>query len=232
MEYVKYRDTTLHGLEFDKSELYALLGYNNHIPSQDILDMVDELLSSLLNACVPHCGYKICKGQPIDKLHVEVDDILLNTGKVITHAMKDAQYIAVFTATLGEGFDKWLQELRLEDNILHDYLANAIGSVLVEGVVAQLMQDLEFNVQNEGFSISNNYSPGYCDWILEEQKKIFNILSSQDIRIRLTDSCMMVPVKSVSGIVAIGEKVKKRPYKCSICKMENCIKNTKKAEYA
>ena len=42
--------------------------------------------------------------------------------------------------------------------------------------------------------------------------------------VRLTDSSLMVPIKSVSGIIGIGEKVRKLDYTCGLCDSKKCFK--------
>ncbi|MBU0895073.1 MAG: hypothetical protein KJ584_00600, partial [Candidatus Omnitrophica bacterium] len=76
----------------------------------------------------------------------------------------------------------------------------------------------------KGMSASMPFSPGYCDWPIEEQIKLDKILGFSRIGVRLTESCMMAPRKSISGLIAIGPAKlfsKARP-KCGICTMKNC----------
>ena len=50
------------------------------------------------------------------------------------------------------------------------------------------------------------FSPGYCGWHVSAQKKIFKILQPGEIGIELNDSCLMIPLKSVSGVTVTGKK--------------------------
>ncbi len=49
-----------------------------------------------------------------------------------------------------------------------------------------------------------SYSPGYCGWNLTGQRALFAALEPGRIGITLTDSCLMKPVKAVSGVVVVG----------------------------
>lgn len=228
MESLKYFDCRLSDLHLDMQELYILMGYGNHIPGSNIQNIIDGMISELNESCKPRCGYILSEGELIDNEHVKVGDTILNPGKIITHAMRDADYYAIFTATAGSDFENWCVRLKEEDDVLKDFIADALGSVIAEAAVAWLMEKLESEVAKQGLKISNNYSPGYCDWLLIEQRKLFSIFPVNVSGISLTDSCLMLPVKSVSGIVAIGKDIRKRPYGCDICKMTNCVKNRKK----
>jgi hypothetical protein len=48
------------------------------------------------------------------------------------------------------------------------------------------------------------YSPGYCGWNLTGQRALFAALGPEEIGIHLTDSCLMEPVKSISGVMVMG----------------------------
>ncbi len=50
------------------------------------------------------------------------------------------------------------------------------------------------------------YSPGYCGWDITGQKKLFRYLKPGDIGISLNESSMMIPLKSISGLLISGKK--------------------------
>jgi len=48
------------------------------------------------------------------------------------------------------------------------------------------------------------YSPGYCGWHISGQRRLFERLGPGEIGISLNDSCLMRPLKSVSGVLVAG----------------------------
>ena len=78
-------------------------------------------------------------------------------------------------------------------------------------------------MREAGLKITNRYSPGYCGWDVSEQKKLFKILPEKFCGIELTDSCLMHPIKSVSGIIGIGKSVKFNEYTCNLCDEADCL---------
>ncbi len=50
------------------------------------------------------------------------------------------------------------------------------------------------------------YSPGYCGWDISGQRKLFEFLKPETVGISLGESCLMQPLKSVSGVFIIGPK--------------------------
>lgn len=231
MDLMRFYDITLADLKIDMRELYILMGYNDHTPSQDILDMIDDIMSDLAVCCKPRCGYIIADGKLEGKDHIQINNLLFNPGHIITSALSKAEKFVLFTATVGHGFDEWFEKMKEEDDIVKSFVANSLGSILADATVEYLMNTLADTVSVEGMSISNNYSPGYCDWLLVEQQKIFSLFPEGVTGITLTDSSLMLPIKSVSGIVGIGRGMQKKAYSCSICNYTGCIMRKARTEH-
>lgn len=208
----------------DLKELYILMGYGNQEPDEGIQTIIQDILKELEEICSPSYGFSICRGGKKDKEHLWVEDKILNTGAIITSALREAEYFALFTATIGNDFDQYVHKLQKQDDMVKAFIADSLGSILVEACVSLLMKSLEESMQSSGWQTSNNYSPGYCDWQLTEQEKLFSFFPPHFCGITLTSSFLMLPVKSVSGIIGIGEKIRKRAYGCEICTMKNCAK--------
>ncbi len=75
------------------------------------------------------------------------------------------------------------------------------------------------------------YSPGYCGWNLTGQRALFAALGPEEIGIHLTDSCLMEPVKSISGVMVMGPPEIHRftdEYSfCSTCPTHDCRRRIK-----
>jgi hypothetical protein len=59
---------------------------------------------------------------------------------------------------------------------------------------------------------------------LEEQKTLFSIVDGGAIGVRLWPTCIMEPVKSVSGLIGIGpaEEIVERGVPCKYCELTDC----------
>lgn len=214
-------------LPVDLKELYTLMGYGNREPAESIQWIIQEMLKELEQICIPSYGFTIYSGGRKDKEHIWIGEKILNTGLIITSALREADHFALFTATIGENFDRYVHTLQEKDDMVKAFIADSLGSVLVEACTSLLMKELEKRMKTLGLQTSNNYSPGYCDWKLIEQETLFSFLPPNFCGITLTSSFLMLPVKSVSGIVGISKNIRKRAYGCEICNMKNCVKKKK-----
>lgn len=143
----------------------------------------------------------------------------------------DAGYLALFAVTAGAEVS-WEISRRFAEN---DFaLAAMLDSVASEAVdnCAQLLQDEYHNqlVRIKGVSdslVSLRYSPGYCGWHISGQKKLFSVLRPDRIGILLSDTCLMQPLKSISGVILTGRAeihIYEDNYPCcESCRDRSCL---------
>jgi hypothetical protein len=110
----------------------------------------------------------------------------------------------VFLTTLGEDVDRLIKE-KIKKRPSYGYVLDAAASVAVESGTKKLLEQIE-NDLDGNIETTLRYSPGYCDWALHEQKKLFHILPSSRIGVTLSESFLMSPRKSISGIAGICRK--------------------------
>ena len=220
MEELKYINLPLRRAHLRDVGLYKMMGYKGQKPDQEILDLVERLWTSLLPLCHPWGGYRILEGGQQGTDSVRTGEAMLHTGPVIAEAMQEASAIAIFTVTLGEGYNQWMESIKAEGNIMYEFVANSMGSILADSITEDLIDILRTSAEEDGLKITNNYSPGYCGWALKEQQILFSLLPEGITHIELTDSCLMLPIKSVSGIIGVGRDARKRPYGCAVCNMK------------
>jgi len=96
---------------------------------------------------------------------------------------------------------------------------DACGSALVEQGVNELLQKLR---KETGKNVSLPFSPGYCDYPLTEQERLFNVFEKNVCGIAYHPaSFMMSPIKTISFVAAAGPSpLNTNP--CSICAFDEC----------
>ena len=164
----------------------------------------------------------------VDELTVRTGILVIgntnfNLGRQISGYIKEASQVAFFLCTAGEDFTRMTNQLNEQGDIMEAYILDAIGSLTVENAMDKIQQKLKSDMSKNGFKISNRYSPGYCNWPLSDQKPLFELIGENSTGIGLSDSCLMTPRKSVSGIIGIGKQLKHHEYGCAICNNSTCI---------
>ena len=138
--------------------------------------------------------------------------------------LRCAEGYALFIATCGEAFERFLQQLKAEGDMVRVFIADAMGSVIAEKCADEMEKNLQLSIDKLGWKHTNRFSPGYCGWHVSQQQLLFPLFNGQTCGVTLTDSSLMLPIKSVSGIIGVGEKVRKLDYTCGLCNFEKCYK--------
>ncbi len=205
--------------------LALAMGYSTiNIPEQ-VHHEIEEVISDGKDLCMIEGGYRIIDNPKWikDFYQLEVEHAQFDIHKIIFNQIKKATSIAVFACTAGPEIPAKSRKLINEGDHLQGYVFDVFGSIVVEAAMDLIQDELRLKMIDKGVNISNRYSPGYCGWMVSEQKKLFSLLPENFCGISLTDSCLMQPIKSVSGIIGIGTEIKFNQYTCNMCDMENCL---------
>lgn len=132
--------------------------------------------------------------------------------------------VAFCVCTIGENLEKEVGSLTSSDRLLEAVVLDSIGSVAAEGAAEHMDMIIQAIAAEMGLKTSCRASPGYGDWDVREQEKIFEILPASKIGVRLTESFMMIPRKSVSFAIDIAERPARMRSEnsCRNCPVEDC----------
>jgi hypothetical protein len=202
----------------------SLLGY----PEGNLPEPIPEVIHSILGEAPEHTdiqgGYLIMDQVEIrDKSHILVDGLEFHPTRAIAHQVRASEKLAFFMITAGDGITTWSQKELTRGDPMAGYIIDLIGSEIVVAALDRMQDDLAGKMKSAGFNITNRYSPGDCGWPVTDQQKLFSFFPENFCGISLSESSLMHPIKSVSGIIGIGKDVRKTAYACDLCEMEACL---------
>jgi hypothetical protein len=195
---------------------------------EDFALPLTEVLSAGKHFIKASGGYRIVDDIEWLESGIRVKDTLFETGKIIAKPFRKAEKMVVFACTAGPGVREAYNTFMAEGDALKAFITDMLGTVAVEKAMDNIHEQLRDSLKPDGLHCSNRYSPGYCGWSVEEQQKLWQFLPENYCGIRLTESSLMLPIKSVSGIIAVGAEVRKNPYSCAICSLDQCIYRRRK----
>ena len=207
-----------------KNEILSSMGINKEIDfTDDIKHLYDEamkLFKELVDAKGLVRSIDLEQFQEILKDNENYESII-----PLQDVIKNAKQLALFIFTLGKPLNDKIQSLIHEKDYPLGYALDIIASRSAEQ--ATIIQEKRFLKNNNTDSNLKAllYSPGYCGWHISVQKKIFEYLNPEKIGITHNDGFLMTPIKSVSGILVVGEKnIHNFKNNFSFCK--DCISHT------
>lgn len=220
------QELTYKDLQIPSSEIYEAMGYKDSMPDQMVIEETDALQQCVTPLLHPRFFFFITDGTlDVEKETLSVQDTVFSISKTIARQLRGSEAYAFFTATAGTEFEVFQHTLQEEDDMVKIYIADSLGSIIVEKTADYMESSLSAFIEDKGWKHTNRYSPGYCGWHVSEQQKLFSLFPVvSPCGIRLTESSLMIPIKSVSGVIGVGSGVRKLEYTCGLCTYENCFR--------
>ena len=192
-------------IEIDKEQVCHYTGYDaDYNLSARILSLIDDYAEHAHHLINPSYTYTIKDVEWARGSISFVEDSIIFKSRVIARLLENCSQVAMFLVTIGEYLEETAYRLARDGRMLQATVLDAIGSDAVEKL-AEFVQDRIREIANtEGLVTSQRFSPGYCDWNIGQQRMLFWALRGSTLGIRLTGECLMVPQKSISGIIGIG----------------------------
>ena len=205
--------------ELPEKEVWFAMGYRDSVPDERIREMVRGLIDELVPKATLRYIYQVVEAEKLSPRQVRFAGKTFTPEGIICSYLEGMTHALLFIGTAGWEYDRAKEDLKARGDIVADFIADSIGSVLAEMTVAQIEKDYD-----GPFTLSMPYSPGYCDWNIREQRLLFSLFPERPCGVILSDSFLMTPEKSVSGFFALGESLQRQPYHCQICKNPRCFK--------
>jgi hypothetical protein len=118
-----------------------------------------------------------------------------------------ADHLALFAATAGAELSAEIGRLFDEGELAAAVMLDSVASEGAEILAARIAELFASRLASEsagGRTAVLPYSPGYCGWHVSGQRRLFGVLEPEEIGITLNASCLMQPLKSVSGVLVAG----------------------------
>jgi cobalamin-dependent methionine synthase-like protein len=206
------------------ADVETVLGYGKDAAPPPVRDGVAGLLASgeelwaIEGGCVVHPAR-------IDGAarRLAIEGVELDVEEIVAGQLQRSEAVAVFLCTAGPEIGELSRRLMAEGDPFTAFIADTVGSLVVERAMDAVQDRLQDAMTARGLRITNRYSPGYCGWNVRDQQNLFRLLPPAFCGVRLTESSLMQPIKSVSGVIGIGPDVRRVPYTCRLCDREDCL---------
>lgn len=212
-------------LDLDRQALAAAIGYEHAPLPEHFADLLEQALGQARRLCRPQAGYRLLESSPVAGRPdcLRVDQTIFNTQKIVAAALGPASHVAVFACSLGRAFEDWARAHLNGDEPALGYIADAVGSAAADALASRLHQHLTAAMAPRGWPVTNRYSPGYCNWSVAEQRALFGLLPANFCGISLSESALMTPIKSISGLIGTGPNATYSDYLCDVCHQRDCL---------
>lgn len=206
--------------------VYREMGYGDTLPDATTIAETDAVIGEAGRLLHARYCFFITDGELSQEQYtLDVMGRTLDIGKIIARSLRGSQRYLFFVATAGEEFEEYQKRLKIKGDMVRIFIADALGSVIAECAADRMETAAQRLLDSYGLQRTNRFSPGYCGWHVSQQHRLFSLFPDPaPCGVTLTDSSLMIPIKSVSGVIGVGEKVRRLDYSCSLCDFAQCFR--------
>lgn len=145
------------------------------------------------------------------------------SGSLIAQHLAPAEEIFIILCTVGLSLEEQSVKMVKTDPVVGLAL-EGVGSAGVEALANAVCYHFEKLAEEKGWHTTIPLSPGMTGWPVEKgQPAIFSLLNAEEIGVTLTPSYLMLPRKSLSMVIGVGENIHAEGTTCDYCSMkETC----------
>ena len=194
--------------EPETRQVYARMGFKPH--KADIPEAMKPLVveamalgGDLIRPIACFCSHPI---KEITGGRLVIDSAFAIDSEKAAVRMAGCSEIYLMAVTIGPELDAKVAEISQSGDMTRAFLLNAYGSEAAEALMESLNREIARQVEGRGLTATKRYSPGYGDWPITAQRDLLGHLGADRIGIRLAESCLMIPEKSVSAIIGVRSK--------------------------
>jgi len=212
--------------------LEQTMGYLPGTAPEPVIRLIEEVTEELMPVEEVRAEYRIFDDIKLiaDSKTLVIEGVVFNIKPVIYGQLRASDGAVLFISTAGQKVGDLSRKSMSEGDLLRGYIYDVMGSEVVERAADMMQSELSKEMSLKGRHITNRFSPGYCGWDVAEQHKLFSFFKDNFCGITLTESALMTPIKSISGLIGTGKNVKYGPYKCRLCDDKNCIYRNRKSK--
>ncbi len=199
-------------LTLDPGEIAVRLRFD---PVRAGFDSLEELVGLAQGLLRPRAVFEVAYVGARGEGTVEVAGVVFESP-LLRKNLGSANKVFPYIITVGPELER---AAGAQGDLLKQYYLEEMANMALESAAGWLGGQLETRYGVTGLA---NMSPGSLeDWPITEQTKLFSIFgdSEKAVGVRLTDSLLMVPRKSISGILFPSEE---GFVACQLCDRERC----------
>jgi len=179
------------------------------------IEIVNELIEKIQPVIRPKAMYDVQFVEHVDKDTIELNGIKFNS-RVLRVNLDNIGRVFPYIATSGIEAESIGED---DDDLMSKFIIDTIKGMAL-GVASSYLHNYIKNKYK--IKQMSSMNPGSLeDWPISEQKPLFSVFGDVEklIGVKLTDSFLMIPIKSVSGIYFPTEKSFES---CQLCPREKC----------
>ena len=203
--------------EFDIQLSFEEANKRMHLEEEEDIALMRSLCDRAVELAKPKA---ICRECTVNS--IQGDQVILSgttfESRVMAENLKNTQTVYAYAVTCGREVDDWSH--KETDPVVGIWL-DMVKEMILGKAIEQFFTRLAHEQNIQAYATMSPGSGNLDVWPIGQQKKLFALIGEveQNTGLRLTESCLMLPTKSVSGILYPS---KEGFITCMLCTRAHC----------
>ena len=187
------------------------------LEDEEDIGLMRSRCDAILELARPKAVYKPCPVLAIEDDRVTIGDVVFRS-RVMAKNLQDVECVYAYVATCGREADDWSH--KEEDPIVALWL-DIVKEMILGKAMEQFTTRLAHEQHIDQYATMSPGSGNLNVWPIQQQRELFTLIGSveEETGVHLTGSCLMLPTKSVSGILYPSDA---GFITCVLCTRANC----------
>jgi hypothetical protein len=188
------------------------------IAEPDDIELITGLFNKAKEIARPKALYKESFVEDVDGNHVRIDETVFESN-VVAANLKDVHRVFAYVCTCGTEVDDWTSG---EKDYVVSLWLDMIKEMFLHEASVYFKEYIKKAYGFENISAVNPGSGNVDNWDISQQRLLFDLVGDvkEEIGVELTDTFLMHPIKSTSGLLYPSDT---EFVNCALCNRENCI---------
>jgi len=135
--------------------------------------------------------------------HMQIGGMVDFESPTLARVLRSADEAAIVLLTIGPRLERRAHELIGEEQLVEGLLLDTAGWVAIDALLKETRRRLGAVAKTLGCRLTGRMAPGFAGWGLEQQRPLFSAFDGTALTVHLTEACVMIPRKSVSGLYGL-----------------------------
>ncbi|MDD3840163.1 MAG: vitamin B12 dependent-methionine synthase activation domain-containing protein [Clostridia bacterium] len=180
--------------KFDSDKFYRRINLDKYM---SLKGDVDDLLDKAIPLIKPKAVYKVSFIEKKTDDSIDIGEAIFES-KTMVKNLKDVHRIFPYIATCGNELEDLEQGL---EDVLERFWLDVLKEMALQDAILFINRYIKDKYAMKKMASMNPGSADIDVWPIEQQERLFSIFGDVEslIGVKLTQSCLMIPNKSISG---------------------------------
>jgi hypothetical protein len=192
-----------------KIRIYKRLGYRDNITKVSLKQKkeVDRYIKDALGLIDLKAAARFIEIRKISPPEITISTNTKFISNNLAVLLQDCREVLLMAATAGSKIIEAIQKDLSGKNMTRSVVLDAAASEMTDCALDWLMGHFNAKLAGQNKTLTRRrFSAGYGDFLLNNQKKIFELLEMKKIGVNISKSYILIPEKSVTAVAGVKNR--------------------------